>query len=283
MESRNEPRLPPPWISPAAGKAAREVRPVIIVPRRRPQDSGYDSDAANYIARVEAADGQELEPSTKTAINNFIVGCKTDGIWTTVKASCILAGARTLAGALVPLVGPAPTNFNFTSSDYDRKLGLQGNPTGTKYLNSNRNNNEDPQNNKHISIYMTSIGANGRYIGTDSALGVTGSSKLVRFGGGQAAPYLNSSIGPSGPQVVPGFYGASRSLSTSVSYRINRATSTASSASQAPENSQILVFRCAGTITNCRAPFYSIGENLDLALLDARVTTLVNSLASAIP
>jgi hypothetical protein len=75
--------------------------------------AALDSDAAAYIAAVEAADGQSLEVDVKTAINNFIVGCKADGIWTALKASCILSGARTLSGALVPLVGTAPTNFNF--------------------------------------------------------------------------------------------------------------------------------------------------------------------------
>ena len=40
MESRsNGPRLPPPWITPAAGKTDREVQPVITVNRRRPPAS----------------------------------------------------------------------------------------------------------------------------------------------------------------------------------------------------------------------------------------------------
>ena len=75
----------------------------------------YDTDAGNYIQAVEAADGQALEAATRQAINNFVVGCKQDGIWSAIKASCILAGARTLNGALVPLVGTAPTNNNFVS------------------------------------------------------------------------------------------------------------------------------------------------------------------------
>jgi len=61
-----------------------------------------DADATAYLAAVQAADGQLLEPAVRIAINNFVVGCKADGIWTAIKASCILAGARTLAGALVP-------------------------------------------------------------------------------------------------------------------------------------------------------------------------------------
>jgi hypothetical protein len=63
----------------------------------------YDEDAGNYIQAVETADAQALEPATRKAINNFVIGCKQDGIWEAIKASCILAGARTLDGALVPL------------------------------------------------------------------------------------------------------------------------------------------------------------------------------------
>ena len=97
-----------------------------------------DPDAAAYLDAVGVADGQSLEPATRIAVNTFVEGCKSDGIWDAVKACCIMAGARTLNGALVPLVGPAPDNFNFVGigTDYDRAAGLLGNAT-TKYLESN--------------------------------------------------------------------------------------------------------------------------------------------------
>jgi hypothetical protein len=38
-----------------------------------------------------------------------------------------------------------------------------------------------------------------------------------------------------------------------------------------------------GAFTSARLAFYSIGESLDLALLDARVTDLINAFAAAIP
>jgi hypothetical protein len=52
-----------------------------------------DTDAANYAMRVEAADGEPLEADVFSAINDFVLGCKADGIWDAIKASCILAGA----------------------------------------------------------------------------------------------------------------------------------------------------------------------------------------------
>jgi hypothetical protein len=50
--------------------------------------------------------------------------------------------------------GTAPTNFNFVSGDYNRKTGLVGDGS-TKYLDSNRAGNADPQNSFHLSTYST--------------------------------------------------------------------------------------------------------------------------------
>jgi hypothetical protein len=42
---------------------------------------GFDADAKTYITAVETSDGQDLEPGVRAAINDFVVGCKADGIW----------------------------------------------------------------------------------------------------------------------------------------------------------------------------------------------------------
>jgi hypothetical protein len=73
--------------------------------------------------------------------------CKADGTFSAIKAACLLCGARTLAGALVPLVGTAPTNVadGFVSGDYTRggaTPGLKGD--GTSYLDSGRAGDDDP-------------------------------------------------------------------------------------------------------------------------------------------
>jgi hypothetical protein len=62
-------------------------------------------------------------------------------------------------------------------------------------------------------------------------------------------------------------------------------SSTLTNASQTPLNSNISIFALTGpsNFSNVRITFYSIGESLNLALLDARVTTLVNAFAAAIP
>ena len=54
-----------------------------------------------------------------------------------------------------------------------------------------------------------------------------------------------------------------------------------------PLNNSTWVFARGGatpaSLTNARLAFYSIGESLDLALLDARVTALITAFGVAIP
>jgi hypothetical protein len=135
-----------------------------------------------------------------------------------IKASVPMAGARTRLGAMTPLVGPAPTSFNFGNNDYNRKTGLVGDGSA-KYLDSNRNNNADPQN----SVSPVNID------------------------------------------------------STSTS------TSVASNSLNIPVFARRTAVSTLDGYSNARLAFYSIGESLDLAILDARVTALINAYAAAIP
>ena len=251
----------------------------------------YDEDAGNYIQAVEAADAQALEPATRKAINNFVIGCKQDGIWTAIKASCILSGARTLAGALVPLVGTAPTPFNFVDANYNRKTGLMGDGS-TKYLNSNRNNNADPQNSQHLSVYVTEQSSptgsiNNPYLGTN--WGLPGSSVVGRSGTTARLMYAEMRYGTAflitAASATTGFFGASISSSSTFSVRYSGTPASQSSTSVTPRNENINVFRNGGgsVYSANRLVFYSIGESLDLALLDARVTELITAFAVTIP
>jgi hypothetical protein len=251
-----------------------------------------DADAVAYIAAVEAADGQVLETATRMAINSFVKGCKADGIWTAIKASCILAGARTLSGALMPLTGAAPTNFNFVSGDYNRKTGLLGNGS-TKYLNSNRNNNADPQNSKHLSIFISGAASvDGTvYIGArPTGASNVGAAMLTRATSSDGGVHLHSATLSTTASSATGFRGASRSESANFLHRSGGSSVSFAIASQSPADRQIAIFALMqdnnSTIiapTNARLAFYSIGESLDLALLDTRVTTLINAFAAAIP
>jgi len=249
------------------------------------EDDSLDVDARQYIINVEEQDGQPLESGVRTAINDFVVGCKADGIWNAIKASCILAGARTLDGALVPLVGAAPTkNGTEGGWNYNRETGLEGNGTDN-YLDSNRAANADPQNDMHLAVNLASIGSGlGRYIGAysgpgtaDDFLDVTGNIR-------------NRSIDtPANVTVAVGLYGTSRTASTAFTVRSNATTVTGLTfASTAPGTQNHFIFSqnnngsLYGT-SNARLAFYSIGESLDLALLDTRVSNLMTAIGAAIP
>jgi hypothetical protein len=253
---------------------------------------GLDADAEAYLTAVETADGQVLETGVRDAINAFVLGCKADGIWNAIKASCIMAGARTLNGCLVPLVGTAPTNIGFVSGDYDRKTGLVGNGT-SKYLNSNRNNNADPQNSKHVSIYLSSLGTTGNfqdYISSMTDTLATGKVFIARSGTTptNVSVSINSAAGSGTTRPVgnaTGFAGLSRSTSSQYSSRLANSTELHNEASAAPAAAPTELYRRSNATgyAVARLSFYSIGESLNLALLDARVTTLMNALAVAIP
>jgi hypothetical protein len=267
---------------------------VIVRYRRALAGNAEDPDAALYLSKVQSADGQALEPAVQQAINDFVVGCKADGIWNAIKASCILMGARTLAGALTPLKGGSPTNVsnNFVSGDYSRTTGLVGNGTN-KFLNSGRNTNADPQDNQHNAVYVSTAQTSGTafYLGARNttladgtigaaSLGTTSGNHFVRS---RSETFITLSGTPAGLVAV------SRSASSEYISRNGGVSATQTVTSQTPANREIALFalmqssNSTGTLfTTGRLAFYSIGESLDLALLDTRVTRLYEETRFAI-
>jgi len=247
-----------------------------------PRFISNDADVVAYVLAVESADGQQLESGVISAYDSFITGCKSDGIWPALKASCILAGARTLSGALVPLVGTAPTNNNFVSGDYNRETGLIGNGS-TKFLNSNRANNTDPQSSRHIYARATSAATvdSAVYIGMGLSGGATTvMSRTVRTD-------LRIQTGTFSINGAPstGGYGIARSSDATTQAIIASNTTNRNDArSSLPSATIIGVFAAASSsnFSNSKICFYSIGESLDLALLNNRVSTLMTDLAAAI-
>jgi hypothetical protein len=251
-------------------------------------DSNYsmtDSDAINYVNNITALSNvKSMGYTYRKSINDFIVGCKNDNIWSALKSSCIMLGAQNLNGALYPLLGSAPTNRNFATSDYIANLGLKG-ATTSKGLLSNRNNNIDPQDSFHMSIFLTQIDSRTgeiTYIGC--GLNLNGASQLSTIGVRSRSTSRTSL--PASP-ISFSFYGASRASSTIVSTRYNNTIRSDNLNSQTPYDANIGIF--GQTITgdnniygnsDARLSFYSIGTSLDLTLLDNRVTTLINNLYS---
>jgi hypothetical protein len=267
------------------------MNPRLLVPR-----ATFDPDAAAYLRAVEAADGQALETPVKRAVDDFFRGIKADETFSALKAACLLCGARTLAGALVPLAGAAPTNNNFVDADYNRETGLKGNGS-TKYLDSNRANNADGQDDSHMAVYTTAANTvdpgvmigSGRnaFTGTDQIANATASSPtgLIVFSRLSTTSVVDVVAGAINSA---GFQGISRSEAAGYDARANGATTAITRSSSSPVSENVFVFdrnpQGAGPApTDARIAFYSIGTAIsDLALLDARVTALVTAIGAAL-
>ena len=256
----------------------------------RPRSAGTslsDADATAYMTAVQQADGQALEPAVRLAIHSFVVGCKQDGIWTAIKACCLLMGARTLSGALTPLVGAAPTNNGpFVSGDYNRKLGLLGDGVG-KYIDSNRSAIADPQDNAHLSLYVTGLTTPAATKGIIGA--ITGGSNrngILLDTSNRILTAMRSALftGTAG-DYQDGFFGLSRSAAANYESRNNATQATRTATSNATSDIDYVVFSNSA-IANyiaARVAFYSFGESLTLASLRSRVDTLYTAIGAAIP
>jgi hypothetical protein len=271
------------------------MNPRLLVPRA----TGFvspDADARAYLAAVRDKDKSNLEPAVAKAISDFVIGCKSDGIWDAIKAACILAGAKTLSGALVPLKGSAPTNNNFVSGDYDRKTGLLGNGSN-KSIDTARNNNADPQDSKHLAVYISTVSASNAsgagsfpcYIGRGSSS--SGAAVIGRFNSNSTSIYSrhhNSTADTiSSAGTATGLVGSSRSGSSNYTFRHSGSSSTVTRSSQTPFNGNVTVMNdlsdvSGGSANAGRIAFYSVGESIDLALLDTRVSTLYTAIGNAI-
>jgi hypothetical protein len=265
-------------------------------------EMSFDTDAAAYITAVETADTQELEPGVKNAINDFVIGCKADGIWSPIKASCIMAGARTLSGALIPLTGSAPTNVSnlFVAGDYLRKTGLKGDGVG-KHLDTNRASNADPQNNLHCAVFLTNAGTtttnrahlSNRFVNNSNDLtdiiALADNRLIIRSrnpNSDTVSGGTNIFASPAGGSV--NFMGCSRSQSSAYSLRFAGTSSTvstglaATSLTSGAQNFLIFARNQSppSVFSDARICWYSIGEAVDLALLDSRVSTLMAALGS---
>ena len=231
----------------------------------------FDQDALYYISAVEAADGQSLEPKVKIAITNFIIECKSDGIWSSIKSSSILAGARTIDGALVPLIGIAPTQQGWGNGwIYNRKTGLHATNESNSYVFINRLNSSDPQNNNHNALYVSSHSS-----------GVVFGAFHINFPRNtiSAAATRNRTVSPYLNNAVICFIGHSRNNSDVFEYINNQTSTTVNSVYETPPETNFLLFRDGptdgGAMNKSTVSFYSVGESLDLTKLDSRATKLV--------
>jgi hypothetical protein len=232
-----------------------------------------------------------VEVGVATAVDAFFRDAKSRGVFDALKACCILAGARTLAGALVPVVGDAPTNVanGFVSGDYTRggaTPGLKGD--GTSYLDSGRANDDDPQNDWHLGLYYSAVNPNTGKIDAGAGSSALGALNFAQAAGTLFVRSKSTSASESVGTTGTGFAGLSRSLSTAYDYRVNASTGSASTTSRTPTTDNVFIFARNDGAGNGAFPtdatfaFYSIGTSLSLEDLDTAVTNLINRLKFAL-
>jgi len=260
------------------------MNPRLLVPR-----ATFDPDAAAYLAAVEAADGQALETPVKRAVDAFFRDTKAAGVFDALEACCILAGARTLAGALVPVVGDAPTNFadGFASGDYSRTAGLTGDGA-TTYLDSGYAIPGGNQDNCHLCVYGSDLDA-GSLAGTDVAF--SSRRLLIYSDPTQTIVSINNgNVVLSGAgSTTQGFIGGSRSSSSAYTARANGANYSPSQTSTLVSGLSVYIYGVnranalqGGVAAAARFTFYSIGTAVDLEALDTAVTNLITAIGEAL-
>lgn len=248
-----------------------------------------DVDAAAYIAAVEAADGAALEPGVASAITALVTGLKADGLWSQIDQACIMAGARTLAGALVPLRGAAPANNGFVAANYNRKLGLKGN--GSRYLQAGMP--AYTQNDAHLAVYLgeahSIAGGYEAFAGNSIGAGDFGSSQLLiaRSAHYPRVVHSRTSSLPGG-DLAAGLFGGSRTGSTHISNICNGTVSDWAMPSAPVLAQPFSVFgRGNGGApafpTTARLAWFSHGKGVALAALAGRLDALMAACAAAIP
>ena len=219
------------------------------------------------------------------AINRFIADAKSLGVYDALRASCVMAGWDSLAGALTPLAGTAPTNNGFLAADYDRGTGLKGD--GTSYLDSGRAYGDDPQDSNHIAVYLATINEQENYAAAGNT--TVGTTRLGYFS--SLTRYGVRTLQLNGPATLtPGFMAAGRSDASDVTLRYDDTSSTVAAASVSTEGIDVNYTVFVANYSNVGLvgysssiiAFYSIGEAVDLEALDARVTALVTAIGAAV-
>jgi hypothetical protein len=127
------------------------------------------------------------------------------------------------------------------------------------------------------------MGSNGVAVNGCSLIFTNADNALYFYSSQNSAP--STSI--SGAAGSIGLIGLSRSGSSNFTARVNSSDSTITQTSETPDNENIAIFARTPSspirYATCRLAFYSIGESLNIALLDNRVTVLMSGIENAIP
>jgi hypothetical protein len=236
-----------------------------------------------WIAAVEAADGQQLEDSAlepMVTLANWRIP---------LGGVCLpMCGARTLAGALVPMVGPAPTGVNLVPGDYSRVNGIAGDGT-TKSVNTGYNHNASGQNSFHGFVNASANpGGAGYYFGAGATeAGATQVGRFTSSANWVTRCQVSTSIGVISFSVTElGLIGVIRETSLGYRLRVGAGSENLVVPSQAPLNNNLIVFArgTAAVAANHIAAtlnFYSFGAGISTTI-ESEFVTRVGTFTAAI-
>lgn len=249
-----------------------------------------DPDAAAYIALVEAADGQALESGVKAEYSKFVVKQKTrpSGVsgrtqWQSMLTGFIAihCGQRSLAGSLIPLTGPTPTNTNFVSGDYSRTLGLKGDGSA-KRLTYNVPGTSIPALDRSLGVYQTEHFSrsvtrapmgNGILMNSDSLVSTT-SIRIWRIIGNAQQNDVTTPIG---------YYGASKLIAGKINRRFAGVTESSSVSDLEANDAAMSVFaRATQDMSDGRIIMSHFCLALDMAALEADIAQLQAGIIAAL-
>ena len=253
------------------------------------RSSGYtfaDSDAAAYVAAVEAADAASLEDGVKSAIDALFAGLKADGEWNAFGVLRVYAGPRTLAGCAVPAKGVAPTLVNFVSGDLNRETGLVGD-AASKRIDSNYSNTTPAQNSRQSWVWLTTATLDGTLRSVFGAGDNAAGSTSIRSNSSTAKQAYCSGLGAGNftAAITAGLVGVNRSGSTNFIYRTGGASETLTVTSTTPLSAN---FSSLANSTPSRYSAHRIeleahgGAWTNPANIESRISTYLAAIAAAI-
>jgi hypothetical protein len=268
--------------------------------RHQASRATFRNEARQWIDAVQAADGQALEPAVITAMVDLIEGIKTDySGFADFESMLIMAGPRTLAGALVPFRGPAPTNDGFVSGDYDRRAGFSGGGNG-KSIATNYSFSADRRTSHHV-VFNTHSGSAGSWLiyftnASNFSLSQTTGTVSVQQNGSVVSDIRVSSarntltapqstlVTQTGYNTPPGFRGIQRLIDTEFTVLGTSATSTPHIKTSCTAGEwllspfHLLPNEPVNTGTG-NMNFWCAGAGIDLAALRTRLQTYETTLA----
>lgn len=244
-------------------------RPLLRNIDRRGRMPDYHPLAEDYFNRLTAAGDTEHEPY-KTAIDLLFRDLDDAGMLAKFGA-CQLWMGTGYAGRAVPLVDgyAVPTFFNFVEGDYDILTGLKGDGV-SKYVDTNRGNAADPQNDHSMGVWLTGNNSGGTFPAIMGAGGGDTGASLITLTSNRSRTATASLWSTPGLGLV----GISRAASGAYTARASQTSAIVSRTSDSPLAYTLKVFATtnnAGLIQNhsaVRVAFYWSGRAINLEAIE---------------